>query len=522
MGAFDDGYEQAIIDASREPAARSPVGFLEAFHASYDLTRQEELSISERQNFLGKVKARNDLVQKYTGRAPSVTINEGDLLQPGTLSTTVELARRGYNDQVRDLSARYPDIKSDGDLLLEIKEDSRRLREKADGVLSNTTWAGKVGSFTGAMAASMTDPLVLATLPLGASSGAGILRTALVNAGMAAGTEALIQPFVYHYKKELDSPYSPTEALERIAGAGLGAGVLSGLFKGAELGYRALRKPRIHGVDDLIEAFERNVGEPSAIERDAAHVLGDYADVLRETPFSLSDPAAMERHVAATAKALGDLEAGNPVDVQEFTRGIEPRDDVRAKIVTVNEPRQVSATENQSLAQFVKNSGGVSIEKSGGLRGEYDALFESGGSKSGAVKRRAGKSADEMAELAHESGFIDVPDPAVLAERLRDDLSGNKVYSVQGDRFERRLDLQIDREFQRWAELEEGRYHDELTARARDILSKEDVMIPTGELTEVNGRLVAQSRSAREMLLEVEQDLKAADILQKCLMGAAQ
>lgn len=48
MGIFDDGYQQAIIDAARQPVDRPPAGFMEGFSASYDTTRQEDLSISER------------------------------------------------------------------------------------------------------------------------------------------------------------------------------------------------------------------------------------------------------------------------------------------------------------------------------------------------------------------------------------------------------------------------------------------------------------------------------------------
>ena len=99
--------------------------------------------------------------------------------------------------------------------------------------------------------------------------------------------------------------------------------------------------------------------------------------------------------------------------------------------------KQTPPTVNQSLSQLIKNSGGVSI---------------------GAVKRSAGKSPDELALAAHEAVFIDEPDPAVLAERLRDDLSGNKVRSIQSDTFERKLDLEIDREFQAWAEAAEKDY----------------------------------------------------------------
>jgi hypothetical protein len=59
------------------------------------------------------------------------------------------------------------------------------------------------------------------------------------------------------------------------------------------------------------------------------------------------------------------------------------------------------------------------------LAGEYEALFDSGGRASGAVKRHAGRSPDELSPLAHESGFIDEADPALVHEALQRDLSGD-------------------------------------------------------------------------------------------------
>ena len=34
MGIFDDGYQQAVIDAARNPVERAASGFMEAFHSS--------------------------------------------------------------------------------------------------------------------------------------------------------------------------------------------------------------------------------------------------------------------------------------------------------------------------------------------------------------------------------------------------------------------------------------------------------------------------------------------------------
>jgi hypothetical protein len=48
-----------------------------------------------------------------------------------------------------------------------------------------------------------------------------------------------------------------------------------------------------------------------------------------------------------------------------------------------------------------------------------------------------------------DGGFIDEPDPALLKDVLERDLSGPKIHRTSGDFFERKMDLEIEREFQR-------------------------------------------------------------------------
>src|SRR5712691_6140420 len=50
-------------------------------------------SISEHQNFLDKVKQRNELIQEKTGQPFSIDINDPTLTQPGQLNTLPSTAR---------------------------------------------------------------------------------------------------------------------------------------------------------------------------------------------------------------------------------------------------------------------------------------------------------------------------------------------------------------------------------------------------------------------------------------------
>ncbi len=80
------------------------------------------------------------------------------------------------------------------------------------------------------------------------------------------------------------------------------------------------------------------------------------------------------------------------------------------------------------------------------------------------------------------------------------------------------MDLEIEREFQRWAEAEEASYFDELNAKAKAILDSEDIQLPTGELIDNGGRLSPITRSAKELLAEMDGDAKAGDVIMNCML----
>jgi len=74
----------------------------------------------------------------------------------------------------------------------------------------------------------------------------------LIEAELNAGSEALIQPFVYRYTQKLGSPYSLTDALTRVVAAGVPAA------RSAAGSSRDQGVQRLAGLDDLLETFERH------------------------------------------------------------------------------------------------------------------------------------------------------------------------------------------------------------------------------------------------------------------------
>ena len=75
MGIFDDAISKQSSTRNANWWTDRPTGFMEGFSASYATTVQEDLSISERQNYRDKVKQRNEKILEITGNSFTATAN---------------------------------------------------------------------------------------------------------------------------------------------------------------------------------------------------------------------------------------------------------------------------------------------------------------------------------------------------------------------------------------------------------------------------------------------------------------
>jgi hypothetical protein len=181
----------------------------------------------------------------------------------------------------------------------------------------------------------------------------------------------------------------------------------------------------------------------------------------------------------------------------------------------------LAPTEEQRISGFINRHGGANIEEAGALRGEYEALLENGGRKAGVVKRATGKSPDELAQLAHEAGFIDEPDPQLLKEALERDLGGEHVYSAQSHNFDHNLNKQLAKEADDYFDMEAEQAVGELEERVRKALEENPEVLATLKKMEM-GEPVTMQGKARDILDQVEKDIGEIDAIKTCLSGPAE
>ena len=201
--------------ASNEPT------FAETLAASFSFVQDEELSISSSFYNEGYYNRKRDL---------KTLSNEG-------FDVGKYIDGAGIIDYDRISKVTEGQIKTDLQLYQERNEILRKRREENQDVIAR---GSGLAQFFGMTAGYMTDPINIATLPIGgiATAGKGMsvlaqaLKSARNTAAVAVASEAAIQPLVYKHKQDIDSPYDSDDALRAIAFAAGGSAILGGALGG--------------------------------------------------------------------------------------------------------------------------------------------------------------------------------------------------------------------------------------------------------------------------------------------------
>ncbi|KAA1057152.1 hypothetical protein [Azospirillum argentinense] len=303
LGLYQTDTADTLSRARAAPAADIPPSFSEGYHAAFAESRAFA-------NSDALWRARHEVAQAALDRLEDAT---------GEVYANPEAAARGPNRDAleKSIRARFDSLKAERpDLNLAYPTDdeiqagavakAQKVKGERDALAAKpSSFASGAGFLLGDIAGAMTDPLNIASMFAGAPAGAGILRTAAIEAGVAAGSQAVIEAGTSDFKKQVDPSYGLGEAAGNIAAAGAGGAIIGGGLKAAGRGFEWWRGrdraelPR--EVQDALNVTERDQ------EVRAANPLGPGV-------------AAEQAHAGALQKAAQDVEAGRPVDVQDIVR----------------------------------------------------------------------------------------------------------------------------------------------------------------------------------------------------------
>jgi|GEM_PF-3050450 len=244
-----------------------------------------------------------------------------------------------FEARVSELKKKHPGLKvrSRDDFMASIAKKAKTLRDaRAEGV--DVGHAG-AGALAGDVAALATDPVNLASMLFGGAGAvrgatttlsarlAAMGRTAAIEGGIGGVSEAAIQPRVFDFKADINSPYSVGDALENIAMATAGGAFLGGVVEGFGQGFDGvLARWRKSGLphDTDTRAAERVL---------EAHQAGMDANPLPDgVEFDITHARAMDEATAAAVygtpyegRALNELRTNQAARIREFSeRVIDP------------------------------------------------------------------------------------------------------------------------------------------------------------------------------------------------------
>jgi len=329
------------------------IGFLSVAGAQFDTFKYEDLSTSRGRNLdeelLKEVHKVHDLAPEMFGPSflPAFESSSTEILKEswrqatqgniGMLQGGLQLALANsiastkskdslssdwqgiIEPNLEALRERFPDanIRNRDEIDADIAAQAKMLRDDFEETYSYADpYAAFFGTLGGGAVASMADPINIMTLPIGAGKVAGasfVQGLSIIVArsfGIGFATEAAIQPLVYDYKKEIESPYDLQDALFNMSAAGVGNGLLNGL------GHSIAR-----GFDRITSKQELPDNHETRRLRKKIQDLLELQDFTDET--GAKTVGELEVHLKALNTAMADIEAGRQVDYDSLGKTIE-------------------------------------------------------------------------------------------------------------------------------------------------------------------------------------------------------
>ena len=242
-----------------------------------------------------------------------------------------------------------------------LKARAQKLDADSQDIGSRATLGGFAGRLVGAGGASLAQPEVLVTLPIGAPVRAGLLGKVLIEAGIATTAEGVLQPGVQSQRDELGLDHGFGHALQNMTTAGVGAGGLTAIGG-------ALKLISKGGV----QAFEKMIGRAATPEEKA--LVDQYVrdgDVEAQTPYE-------EKTAAAYRVQQQNEQLGYEAALEGRTLGDDDLTDDAGLI------RRAIEAENDTI-QMIRNEDLVNIEVDAKLM-----QFKAGGDAAGVTDRLRG------------------------------------------------------------------------------------------------------------------------------------
>ena len=451
-GLFESGFRQTMRDAQRRGITspdQTPTTFGDVYSATWDVSKVEGVTGGVRRRHEQLMFQQMEQLAEFDPEFdPMRFVSNAPDLYRFAEAEQYDLALdffKNSSERIKELSTQHDqEFQTYEDIHARIEREQAELRAARDQIASRASPTDKaVGALLGEGQAVMTDPLIIATLPVGGvargTTAAARIATAMASeAAIISSIEAtLIQPQVYLQKRSINSPYSLVDAGIAVLTAGAGGAAFRGAFQGgasAIEAYRAVRgaRTRPETVQQLRDAAEEIAAEGTPGAQTEAQVLNDLADVIESTPSGraidqdtgqefydqqrvLVEPDEETQHLSNLDQAMDDLAQNRITEVSMDTDPVEYI--ARSTDIESVDPRTVAV----DAKRFQFKAGGDTKGVTDRLKGveEWDPM-------------RAGISV--IYEQADGARFIvDGHQRLALAKRIGDDATLNAIVLREAD-----------------------------------------------------------------------------------------
>lgn len=327
----------------------------EVFDLAHENVLRQNLSTSRALNIEMAFDERIDKYEELFGKRlpnPMTTFipeahPTGEFVFQGT--PLVDVQREWFEQQIDAGRIKLPEnqrgtLITKEEMEAQIPVTARETDRETQEAFENTSFFGKVSGFAGELTGFMNDPVILATFLLGWPSIAerttlqAMARVGLTESLIAGGSEAVIQPIVQEFRKELGFEDAGFKAgLRNIvfatgAGGIFGAG-LAGLSKGGQKVLERLRV--INGGDSRALAKELlDQINPTEEEIALARQLNKDADLTEDNPLWKPEEEPPLADIDKPKEGITEADVPDPGEVPgdpELQRAADAEHDARTE-----------------------------------------------------------------------------------------------------------------------------------------------------------------------------------------------
>jgi hypothetical protein len=367
------------------------------------------------------------------------------------------------------------DISARGEQLSRDARDAYKIMARRE-----RTWGGTFGMLGGSGGAGVVDPVNVLTFPLAAPAGLGIVKTGLAWAAIGGGTQTAIEALGAPYREQVEPGYLTSgEPAENVLEAAGFAGGLGAALKALGTGWRYLKT---------------KTDWPRTM-RDAGNVVESEAQVAESNPFPPS-PQSEVAHRSAATKAVDDVIAGKPVDVErditpdmvgDYERRLSPILKARQAAITAGERAEFLAREDARLPGTMER---LSEQQLAEIRGAADELDTGLTARQAALTEQVEKARGAAAEQAAKVDEL---------HREIQELSARAQAAARPE--ERVLDMPTERRLA--AALKKMPAARERLARLEAVAEERAAALPSRQLTAEARAATRKGRTQREMVKAV-------------------